>query len=65
MSERSHRYNENMRKLRKTASQVKTQEELNAKLLLVRDRTDRIDMFNAMKPYVRFENPTCPMDFYA
>ena len=65
MSKRSHRYNENMRKLRKTAFQLKTQEELNAKLLLVRDRTDRIDLFNAMKPSLRFPNPSCPMDIYA
>lgn len=60
MSAVSHRYNERVRQLRKRASHIATQEQLNAYLLLIVKPEDRQGIFELMEPYLPFPCATCP-----
>ena len=60
MSAASHAYNERLRQLRKKASRIPTQEQLNAYLLLVPELDARQGIFELMEPYLSFPCATCP-----
>lgn len=61
MSAASHAYNDKIRLLRKKASHIATQEQLNCYLLTVADLDDRQALFEIMEAYLAFPCAECPI----
>lgn len=56
---RSFAYNQRVSQLRKRASRIATQEQLNA-ILFLADEGSRRGIFEIMEPYLPFPCATCP-----